>query len=462
MREWRRVERTEGGRIVAVDHATIPTREQTASTRPPSTPHVVIVGGGFGGLAAAKALKDAPVRVTLVDRANHHLFQPLLYQVATAALSPADIAAPIRSILRNQRATTVLLGEVTGIDATNHAITLAPDPETGETSDERLAYDYLILAPGTVTSYFGHNDWEKDAPGLKSLDDAIEVRRRVFLAFEAAERERDAAARRRLLTFVIVGGGPTGVELAGALAEIAHEALRQEFRSINPDEAMIYLLDAGPRILPTFPEDLSRTAAADLERLGIRIRTGAAVTEVERTAVHLGDERIDAATIIWAAGVTASRLGASLGVPLEKGDRVPVEPDLRLKEHPEVFVIGDLAALKDRQGNLLPGLAPVATQEGEMAAKNIVRAINGERTAPFHYRDRGNIATIGRNRAVAIVYGVKTRGFVAWAIWVFIHILTLIGYRNRFAVMAQWTYAYSTHRRPARLIRAEKADFGSA
>jgi NADH dehydrogenase len=439
--------RTEGGRIVAVDYATTPR----------GTPHVVIVGGGFGGLAAAKALKDAPVRVTLVDRANHHLFQPLLYQVATAALSPADIAAPIRSILRKQRNTAVLLGEVTGIDAANRAITLAPDPEAGETGDERLTYDYLILAPGSVTSYFGHNDWKKDAPGLKSLDDAIAVRRRVFLAFEAAERERDAAARRRLLTFVIVGGGPTGVELAGALAEIAHEALREEFRAINPDDAAILLLDAGPRILPTFPEELSRTATTDLERLGVRIRTSAPVIGVERAAVHLGDERIDAATIIWAAGVTASRLGASLGVPLEKGGRVPVEPDLTLKGHRELFVVGDLAALQDRNGQFLPGLAPVATQEGETAAKNIIRVINGERTAPFRYRDRGNIATIGRNSAVAVVYRIKTRGFVAWAIWVFIHILTLIGYRNRFAVMAQWTYAYFTHRRPARLIRAENA-----
>ncbi len=421
-----------------------------------STPHVVIVGGGFGGLAAAKALKGAPVRVTLVDRANHHLFQPLLYQVATAALSPADIAAPIRAVLRNQSNTTVLLGDVTGVDLANRAVLLAPDPETGETADDRLPYDYLILAPGAITAYFGHNEWMKDAPGLKSLDDAIEIRRRVFLAFEAAERERNPATRQRLLTFVVVGGGPTGVELAGALAEIAHEALKREFRSINPDDATIYLLDAGPRILPTFPEELSRTAAADLENLGVRIRVKAAVTGIARGAVQLGDERIDAATVIWAAGVTASPLGRSLGVPLDKGGRVSVEPDLTLAAHPEVFVAGDLAALRDRRGNLLPGLAPVATQQGEAAAGNILRAMRGEPMAPFHYRDRGNIATIGRNRAVAVIYGIKTRGFVAWAIWVFIHILTLIGYRNRFAVMAQWTYAYFTHRRPARLIRAEK------
>ncbi len=421
-----------------------------------AAPHVVIIGGGFGGLAAARALNGAPVRVTLIDRANHHLFQPLLYQVATAALSPADIAAPIRSILRRQRNATVLLGDVAGVDLANRAVILAPDAETDETANDRLPYDYLILAPGAATTYFGHNAWEKDAPGLKSLDDAIEVRRRVFLAFEAAERERDSAARQSLLTFVVVGGGPTGVELAGALSEIAREALEREFRSINPNDATIYLLDAGPRILATFPEDLARRAAKDLETLGIKIRTQAAVTGIERNAVHLGDERIDAATIIWAAGVTASPLGASLGVPLEKGGRVPVEPDLTLRDHPEVFVIGDLAALKDQRGNLLPGLAPVATQQGEVSATNILRVMRGEPTRAFHYRDRGNIATIGRNRAVAVIYGIKTSGFIAWAIWVFIHILTLIGYRNRFAVMAQWTYAYFTHRRPARLIRAEK------
>jgi NADH dehydrogenase len=421
-----------------------------------AAPHVVIIGGGFGGLAAAKAFKGAAVRVTLVDRANHHLFQPLLYQVATAALSPADIAAPIRAVLRNQQNTTVLLGEVTDVDLVNHAVILTPDPETGETADDRLPYDFLILAPGAATAYFGHDAWEKDAPGLKNLDDAIEIRRRVFLAFEAAERERDPVTRQRLLTFVVVGGGPTGVELAGALAEIAHEALTREFRSFDPDDATIYLLDAGPRILPTFPEHLSRTAAKDLETLGVKIRTKAAVTGIERDAVHLGDAQIDAATVIWAAGVTASPLGRSLGVPLEKGGRVPVEPDLTLAAHPDVFVIGDLAALKDQRGNLLPGLAPVATQQGEAAAANILRAMRGEPMAPFRYRDRGNIATIGRNRAVAVIYGVRTSGFIAWAIWVFIHILTLIGYRNRFAVMAQWTYAYFTHRRPARLIRAEK------
>ncbi len=421
-----------------------------------AAPHVVIVGGGFGGLAAAKALKGAPVRVTLVDRANHHLFQPLLYQVATAALSAADIAAPLRSVLRNQRNTTVLLGEVTGVDHANRAVILAPDAEAGETAEERLPYDFLILAPGAMTAYFGHDAWVQDAPGLKSLDDAIEIRRRVFLAFESAERERDPATRQRLLTFVVVGGGPTGVELAGALAEIAHEALDREFRVINPDDATIYLLDAGPRILATFPEILARKATKDLKRLGVKIRMRAAVTGIERDTVHLGDERIDTATVIWAAGVTASPLGTCLGVPLEKGGRVSVEPDLTLREHPDVFVIGDLATLNDQRGNPLPGLAPVAAQQGEVAAQNILRTMRGESKAAFHYRDRGNIATIGRNCAVATIYGIRTSGFIAWVVWVFIHILTLIGFRNRFAVMAQWTYAYFTHRRPTRLIRAEK------
>lgn len=434
------------------------TRTTTSTPPTPATaaPHVVIVGGGFGGLSAAKVLKDAPVRVTLVDRANHHLFQPLLYQVATAALSPADIAAPIRAILRDQENTEVLLAEVTGIDLANRTLLLAPDPETGAPDGDRLTYDYVILAPGAVSTYFGHNEWEKDAPSLKTLDDAIQIRRRVFLAFEAAERERDPAMRQSLLTFVVIGGGPTGVELAGALAEIAREALREEFRAINPGDATIYLLDAGKRILPTFPEDLSRRTVADLETLGVRIRTGAAVTGIGRNAVMVGDERFDAATVIWAAGVTASPLGTALGVSLERGGRVPVEPDLTLKEHPEVFVIGDLAHRKDARGNLLPGLAPVATQEGTTAAQNIVRRIQGVPTAPFHYHDRGNIATIGRNRAVAVVYGIKMHGFIAWAVWAFIHILTLIAFRNRVAVMAQWAYAYFTRRRPARLIRADK------
>jgi NADH dehydrogenase len=419
--------------------------------------HVVIVGGGFGGLAAAKALADAPVRVTLIDRANHHLFQPLLYQVATAALSPAEIAAPIRAVLRAQKNVEVLLAEVTGVDVERRVVHLSAGPtarDNAQTADH-LAYDYLILAPGAVSSYFGHNEWEPCAPSLKSLDDAVEIRRRIFLAFEAAEREEDLARRAVLLTFVVIGGGPTGVELAGALGEIAHEALREEFRAINPDDATIYLLDAAPRLLLAYPESLATRAAADLERLGVHLRLGKAVTGVERQAVLLGDERIAAGTIIWAAGVTASPLGKALGVPLEKGGRVGVMPDLTLPGHPELFVVGDLAACRDASGNPLPGIAPVALQQGKTAGENIARALRGEPMQPFHYRDRGTIATIGRNRAVAIIYGRKLRGYPAWAAWVFIHILMLIDFRNRFSVMADWVYAYLTHRRPARLIRAE-------
>jgi NADH dehydrogenase len=428
-------------------------------TQETKRPRIVIVGAGFGGLAAAKALADAPVQVTLIDRANHHLFQPLLYQVATAALSPADIAAPIRAVLRKQRNVEVLLAEVTGIDVTHRTVHLSAGPTPLDRPDaaDRLEYDYLILAPGTVTTYFGHNEWELLAPSLKSLDDAVEIRRRIFLAFEAAEREEDSARRAILLTFVVVGGGPTGVELAGALGEIAHEALREEFRAINPDDATIYLLDAGPRILPTYPEDLARRAVKDLERLGVHVRVGTPVTGVERDSVTFGETRIAAGTIIWAAGVTASPLGKAIGVPLEKGGRVGVMPDLTLPGHPEVFVIGDLAASRDETGQPLPGIAPVALQQGVSAGENIARAVRGEAMQPFKYHDRGTIATIGRNRAVAIIYGRKLRGYPAWAAWVFIHILMLIDFRNRFAVMAAWIYAYLTHRRPARLIRAAGA-----
>lgn len=439
---------------MASETQTLSTASETGDVLQRTPPHVVIVGGGFGGLAAAQALRDAPVRVTLVDRANHHLFQPLLYQVATAALSPAEIAAPLRAILRGQRNAAVLLAEVTGVDVARRTVRLAAGPVGDAPAD--LAYDYLVLAPGAVSAYFGHDDWERCAPSLKSLDDAVEIRRRIFLAFEAAERETEPARRAALLTFVVIGGGPTGVELAGALGEIAHEALRAEFRAINPEDATIYLVDAAPRILLTYPEDLARRAAADLERLGVCVRTGAGVTAIAADAVTLGEERIAAGTMIWTAGVTGSPLGRSLGVPLERGGRVGVMPDLTLPGHPEVFVIGDLAAARDASGNVLPGIAPVALQQGKTAGANIARAVRGEPWRPFHYHDRGTIATIGRNRAVAVIYGRKLRGVLAWVAWALIHIMTLIDYRNRFAVMANWVYAYVTHRRPARLIRAGK------
>lgn len=441
---------------MASETITTTTTDSTDIEAAGKPPHVVIVGGGFGGLAVAKALRDTPARVTLIDRANHHLFQPLLYQVATAALSPAEIAAPIRAVLRGQRNATVLLAEMTGVDVANRTVRLAAGQTAEGNTASDLPYDYLVLAPGAVSTYFGHDDWEPCAPSLKSLDDAVEIRRRIFLAFEAAEREPDPARRAALLTFVVIGGGPTGVELAGALGEIAHEALREEFRTINPDDATIHLLDAAPHILLTFPEDLACRAREDLERLGVRIRTGTGVTGIEADAVTVGDERIAAGTIIWAAGVTGSPLGKSLGVPLERGGRVGVMPDLTLPGHPEVFVIGDLAACRDASGSPLPGIAPVAMQQGKVAGANIARAVRGEPMRPFHYNDRGMIATIGRNRAVAVIYGRKLRGVLAWAAWAAIHIMTLIDYRNRFSVMANWIYAYATHRRPARLIRAAK------
>jgi NADH dehydrogenase len=407
------------------------------------TPHVVIVGGGFGGLNAARALAKAPVRITVVDRRNHHLFQPLLYQVATASLSPADIASPIRAILRKQDNATVLLAEVTGIDLARKDVAL---------DGGRLTYDYLILAAGAGHSYFGHDEWEKRAPGLKSLEDALEIRRRILLAFEDAERAGDETERDRLMTFVVVGGGPTGVELAGALGEISRHTLARDFDRIDPTWAKIYLLEAGPRILPMFPEKLARKAITDLNRLGVRVRTGALVTQVDAEGVLLGQERIRAGTVLWAAGVRASSLGKTLGVELDRAGRVPVEPDLTVPGHPEIFVIGDLASLSGSDGKPLPGVAQVAIQEGKWAAANIRRALAGQPPQPFHYRDYGNMATIGRNRAIADIRGYKLWGFPAWVAWLFIHIMYLIGFRNRLVVFVQWMWAYFTFQRGARLI----------
>ncbi|HEY7033320.1 MAG TPA: NAD(P)/FAD-dependent oxidoreductase [Thermomicrobiales bacterium] len=407
------------------------------------TPHVVVIGGGFGGLNAARALARAPVRVTVVDRRNHHLFQPLLYQVATASLSPADIASPIRGILRKQDNASVLLAEVTAIDLARKEVVL---------DEERLAYDYLILAAGAGHSYFGHDDWEKLAPGLKSLEDALEIRRRILQAFEDAERVNDETQRDRLMTFVVVGGGPTGVELAGALGEISRYTLARDFEHIDPTWAKIYLLEAGPRILPTFPEKLARKAVTDLNRLGVRVRTGALVTRVDDEGVMLGQERIRACTVLWAAGVKASPLGSLLGVALDRAGRVPVEPDLTLPGHPEVYVVGDLAALAGTDGKPLPGVAQVAIQQGRSASANVLRTIRGESRQPFHYRDYGTMATIGRNRAIADIHGYKLWGFPAWVAWLFIHIMYLIGFRNRLVVLVQWAWAYFTFQRGARLI----------
>ncbi len=416
------------------------------AVEPKRQPHVVIVGGGFGGLYAARALAGQPVRVTVVDRRNHHLFQPLLYQVATAVLSPADIASPIRTILRRQENVTVLLAEVTAVDLAAREVILAAGGE------QRLGYDYLILAVGTRHAYFGHDEWERFAPGLKSLEDALDIRRRVLLAFEEAERTTDPTRRDAMLTFVVVGAGPTGVELAGAIAEIARFAMARDFDHIDPTHANVVLLEAGPRILPTFPERLAPKADEALRRLGVRVRTGAAVTAIEPGLVRLGEEAIAAGTVLWAAGVTASPLGRTLGVPLDRAGRVLVERDLSVPGHPEAFVVGDLAAMTDAKGRPLPGIAPVAIQQGQWAAGNIARALEGQPSRPFRYRDRGNMATIGRNSAVADIKGLKLWGFPAWLAWAVVHVFNLIGYRNRIVVSVQWLWSYLTLQRGARLI----------
>ncbi len=408
-----------------------------------SEPHVVIVGGGFGGLYAAFALHRQPARVTLVDRHNYHLFQPLLYQVATAGLSPGDIAQPIRNILRRSPNIAVMLAEATGVDARARRVVL---------TDGALAYDHLILATGVSHAYFGHDEWRPFAPGLKDLDDALEIRRRTLLAFEAAERESDETRRRGWLTFVIVGGGPTGVELAGTLAEIARHALREDFRRIDSRQARIIVLEAGPRVLAGFAESLSGAAARHLARLGVEVRTGTAVTRIGPGLVEAGADRIAAETVLWAAGVTASPLAQTLGVPLDRAGRVLVEPDLSIPGHPEIFVIGDLAAFLHQGGRLLPGMAPIAIQMGGHAAGNILRAARGASRQPFRYRNRGMMATIGRHAAVAEIGAVRVNGFAAWLLWLVIHIAFLIGFRNRLLVLIEWAWAYVTFNRGVRLI----------
>ncbi|MBZ5513669.1 MAG: NAD(P)/FAD-dependent oxidoreductase [Acidobacteriia bacterium] len=413
---------------------------------PLAKPQVLIVGAGFGGLYAAKALKNAPVEVTVIDRRNHHLFQPLLYQVATAGLSPGDIAYPIRAVLARQKNVRVLLGEAVGVDLASRQVLLR---------DGQLSYDYLILAPGVRHAYFGHNDWEKWAPGLKTLEDALEIRRRILLAFERAERETDETRRRQLLTFVIVGGGPTGVELAGALAEISRHVMVRDFRAIDPREARIILIEGGPRILATYPEDLSAQAEAALKRIGVEVWTGSVVTGVDNSGVVVKGQKVPAATTLWAAGVEASPLARSLGVELDRAGRVNVQSDLTLPGHPEVFIIGDLAALRDKDGKPLPGIAPVAIQQGRHAARNISRACRGLSPEPFQYIDRGTLATIGRAAAVADFGWIKFSGFFAWITWLSVHIFFLIGFRNRFVVMFEWAWAYFTYQRAARLITGD-------
>jgi NADH dehydrogenase len=403
---------------------------------------VVVVGGGFGGLAAVRSLAGADVGVTLVDRRNHHLFQPLLYQVATAALSAPDIAAPLRRILHRQRNVSVILDEVTGID---------PASRTLQLTGSNLPYDHLVLATGASHSYFGHDEWAEHAPGLKSLEDALSIRSRVLLAYEAAERTDDDAERRACLTFVVVGGGPTGVELAGALAEIARFTLTRNFRRFDPRDARVVLVEGEDRVLGTYPRELSESARRQLERLGAEVRTDALVTHVDAGGVEVGSERIEARTVLWAAGVAASPLGQFLGTPLDRAGRVLVEPDLTVPGHPEIFVVGDLAAVQS-DGRPVPGIAPAAIQMGVHAAHAIGRQLRGESVDPFRYRDKGTMATIGRSSAICVIGRLHLSGLVAWLAWLLVHIFFLIGFRNRAAVMLEWAWAYLTYQRSARVI----------
>ena len=407
------------------------------------TPRVVVVGGGFGGLNAARALARYPVRVTLVDRKNHHTFQPLLYQVATAGLSPGEIAAPIRWIMRDRPNVEVLMEEVKDFDLAQRKVI---------TSEQEIGYDYLIVAAGATHAYFGHDEWAPLAPGLKTVEDALEIRRRVLLAFELAERQAARGEAPTALNFVVIGGGATGVELAGTLAEISRHVLAREFHKIDPRNTHILLLEGGPRVLPAYPEDLSRSAEEQLRHLGVEVRTSTIVTAVEPGAVLVGNTHMAAAVTLWAAGVAASPLGKKLGVPLDRAGRVIVEPDLSIPGHPEVFVIGDLASLKDENGKMLPGVAPVAMQEGTFAAHAIRRDLAHEARGKFHYVDKGSLATIGRAAAVAQFGKIHISGFIAWLAWLFIHIFFLIGFRNRLIVLIQWAWSYLTYERGARLI----------
>jgi NADH dehydrogenase len=421
-------------------------------------PKVVIVGAGFAGLTAARRIARLPVQVTVIDKKNHHTFQPLLYQVATAGLSPGEIAAPIRWILRGNANVEVLLGEVVDFKVNEKKVV---------TSQQVLDYDFLILASGATHAYFGHEEWEPFAPGLKTIENALEIRRRILLAFELAERgaERQKAERKKNnqsknadlpsvspLQFVVIGGGPTGVELAGTLAEIARHALNHEFRNIDPRLSRILLIEGGPRVLPAYSEELSRKAEAQLRRLGVEVRTSHMVTGIEPGAVWVGDERIPSPVVLWAAGVAASPLGRTLGVPVDRAGRVLVQPDLSIPGHAEVFVIGDLAALNDERGKMLPGVAPVAIQQGNWVAETIARDIENQPRRDFRYHDKGSLATIGRAAAIAQFGKFELSGYFAWLAWLFIHILFLIGFRNRLIVMIQWAFSYFSYERGARLI----------
>jgi NADH:ubiquinone reductase (H+-translocating) len=419
------------------------TIEQVPANVPAVKPRVVIIGAGFGGLRAAKALRDAPVQVTVIDRQNHHVFQPLLYWVATAGLSPADICAPIRQVLGRQKNAEVLMAEVTGIDIQAQKVLM---------HERSVSYDYLIVATGAVDNYFGHKDWEQCAPGLKSIVDATKIRRRILLAFEAAEIEPDPEKIKELLTFVLVGAGPTGVELAGAIAEIAHKTLVSDFRHIDPKLARIILVEAAPRILATFPKSLSRKSQQKLARMGVEVRAGTPVTAIDENGVVVGGERIAAKTVIWSAGVAASPAGTWLGAEVDRGGRVKVENDLTLPGHPNIFVIGDTASFT-QNGKPLPGVAPVAMQAGRYVASVIVGRVAGKQQAQaFHYHDKGNLATVGRSYAIVALGRLRVTGLIAWLMWIVVHIYYLIGFRNRFVALFQWAWTYFTYHRGARLI----------
>ena len=406
-------------------------------------PRVVIIGAGFGGLEAARTLAKAPVDVVLIDRHNHHVFTPLLYQVATAGLSPGDIASPIRWVLRRQRNLKVWLGEAVAIDAAAKVVQL---------SDETVPYDHLIVAAGARASYFKHDEWRPATFALKTMEDALALRKQVLLAFEKAERERDRQRQRGLLTFVVVGGGPTGVELAGALAEISRHALAREYRTIDPESARIILIEGGPELLATYPAPLRAFARRALERLGVAVWTGTPVTDIQGGQVRLGGETIEAGSVLWTAGVAAVPLGRTLGAPLDAMDRVKVNPDLTVPGRDEVYVIGDMATLAGANGKPLPGVVQVALQQGRTAARNVLRTIAGQPRESFSYHDLGNMAVIGRNSAVCDLNWIKLHGWVAWWAWLLLHIYKLIGFRNRIGVMTQWAYSYWTYQRSVRLI----------
>jgi NADH dehydrogenase len=412
------------------------------------SPRIVIVGGGFGGLLAAKALADEPVDVTLLDRANHHLFQPLLYQVAMAALSPAEIAVPIRSILENQRNVSVLMAEVRDVDLDGRHVRIDDGTE--------VPYDFLVLAVGAETNYYGHADWIPHAPGLKTVEDALEIRRRVLVALELAEREQDPERRKELLTFVVIGGGPTGVELAGAIGELAKPIATSDFRNVDPTQVRVVLLEMGDRLLPALDPRLSASAARQLEEVGVLVRTGTRVTAIDARGVWLGDELIPTSSILWTAGVRPSPLAAQLGVRLDRG-RVVVERDCSIPGHPEAFAIGDVALCVDDKGQPLPGTSPVAMQQGRYVARTIMRSLRGEPREPFRFVDKGQMATIGRSRAVAQVGKLRLHGLPAWLTWLFVHLWYLIGFKNRLEVFIDWCWAYLSFRHGARLITGTTA-----